>query len=96
MNCLWVIQGNITIPWVPCRPESFVVTMHGKDPVTHEYKVPHGHGLHWEADACARAIRDGKVEADGYSLDKSMTLMRLMDEVRRQGGLTYPEAIEAM
>ncbi|KAG8873293.1 hypothetical protein FRB98_009097 [Tulasnella sp. 332] len=88
--------GNITIPWVLCRPESFTIDVQGADSQTHKYRVPHGHGLHWEADACARAIRDGKLEAKGCSLDTSLTVMRIMDEVRKQGGLRFPDDIESI
>lgn len=53
-------------------------------------------GLFWEADECARQIRDGKLQSERYSLKDSITFMEVLDEVRRQGGVTYPEKLEAV
>ncbi|KAG8988279.1 hypothetical protein FRB94_000929 [Tulasnella sp. JGI-2019a] len=89
-------KGNITIPWVLCRPESFTINIQGKESEKHDYSVPHGHGLHWEADACARAIRDGKLEAEVCSWDASLAVMKIMDEVRKQGCLKFPDEIESL
>ncbi|KAG8854687.1 hypothetical protein FRB96_007372 [Tulasnella sp. 330] len=88
-------KGTITAG-SPAHPDSFTIDIHGKDPETHEYKIPPGHGLHLEADACARAIRDGKTEAEECSLDASLTVMRIMDEVRKQGGLKFQDDIESV
>ncbi|KAE8449269.1 D-xylose 1-dehydrogenase (NADP(+)) [Mollisiaceae sp. DMI_Dod_QoI] len=53
-----------------------------------------GHGMFWEADEAARCIRDGKLESDGLNWEESVVIMETMDEVRKQGGLKYPELIE--
>ena len=53
-----------------------------------------GHGMAWEADEAARCLRDGKLESETLSWDESILIMDVMDEVRKQGGLTYPELIE--
>jgi predicted dehydrogenase len=53
-----------------------------------------GHGMFWEADEAARCLRDGKLESDGLNWEESITIMETMDEVRKQGGLIYPELIE--
>lgn len=54
-----------------------------------------GHGMYWEADEVARCLRDGKLESETLSLDESIVIMDVMDEARRQNGLTYPEKIES-
>ena len=54
-----------------------------------------GHGMFWEADECARCLRDGKLESEELSWEESIVIMETMDEVRRQNGLRYPEAIES-
>ena len=59
----------------------------------HDEKIP-GHGMFWEADACARALRDGKLESEVMGWEESVVIMEVMDEVRTQGKLTYPERIE--
>lgn len=98
-----LIQGekaDMTIPWAPFRPESF--TIHEKDEQgvytgkkeEKKFDIP-GHGMFWEADACARAIRDGKLEEERCSCKDSELTMEIMDKVRYGGGVRYPDAIEA-
>jgi dihydrodiol dehydrogenase / D-xylose 1-dehydrogenase (NADP) len=53
-----------------------------------------GHGMFWEADEAATALVEGRKEGKYESLSESVVIMEVMDEVRRQGGLKYPEAIE--
>lgn len=54
-----------------------------------------GHGMFWEADECARCLMDGKKESEGIGLDESVAIMRVMDEIRKQADLVYPERIES-
>jgi predicted dehydrogenase len=54
-----------------------------------------GHGMFWEADEAARCLRDGKVQSEMLSWEESVVIMEVMDEVRKQGGLVYPEEIES-
>jgi predicted dehydrogenase len=53
-----------------------------------------GHGMFWEADEAARCLRDGKKESEILSWEESILIMDTMDEVRKQGGLVYPDLIE--
>lgn len=53
-----------------------------------------GHGMFWEADEAGRAVVEGRKEGKYEGLDESVVIMEVMDEVRRQGGLKYPERIE--
>jgi dihydrodiol dehydrogenase / D-xylose 1-dehydrogenase (NADP) len=53
-----------------------------------------GHGMFWEADEAADAIINGRKEGRYLGLDESVLIMEVMDEVRKQGGLKYPEKIE--
>lgn len=52
-----------------------------------------GHGMFWEADECARCLRDGKKESDGLPWSESIAVMEVMDEALRQGGVQYPALI---
>lgn len=62
----------------------------------HEFDFPgDGHGMYWEADEAARCWRDKALESQGLSWEESTLIMEIMDEVRRQGGLTYPKEIES-
>jgi len=53
-----------------------------------------GHGMFWEADEAATALVEGRKEGKYESLAESIVIMEVMDEVRKQGGLTYPDKIE--
>jgi hypothetical protein len=58
--------------------------------------VPDGaRGMFWEADEVARCVRDGKLESETMPWQESIVIMEVMDTVRQQGGLTYPENIES-
>lgn len=62
-----------------------------------ENEMPDGvRGFAYEADEVARCVRDGKKESELLSLDESIVIMRVMDEVRRQGDLKYPDKLETL
>lgn len=63
---------------------------------TSEFAMPAGHGMHWEADAAARCLRDGRLEEEMMPLEESIVVMEAMDRVRELSGLRYPEAIESL
>lgn len=52
-----------------------------------------GHGMFWEADECARCLRDGQKESKTLPWSESIAIMEVMDETLKQGGVTYPEVI---
>ncbi|KAK9322274.1 putative dimeric dihydrodiol dehydrogenase [Lipomyces orientalis] len=54
-----------------------------------------GYGMFWEADEAAMALLEGRKEGQYEGLDESIIIMNVMDEVRRQNDLSYPESIEA-
>lgn len=91
--------GSITIPHPCYRPTSYTLTSHSSsasEPETVTHDVPGGgYGMFWEADECARCIRDGKQESDIMPWNESLVIMRVMDSVRENGGLRYPEALES-
>lgn len=53
-----------------------------------------GHGMFWEADECAKQIQKGEKESSLQPLSESVVIMKVMDEVRRQNAMEYPEKIE--
>ncbi|KAK7417694.1 D-xylose 1-dehydrogenase (NADP(+)) [Neonectria magnoliae] len=52
-----------------------------------------GHGMFWEADECARCIRDGKQESATIPWSESIVILETMEQVLKQGGVQYPEQI---
>jgi len=55
-----------------------------------------GQGMFWEADEAATALLEGRKEGKYEGLAESILIMEVMDEVRKQGGLVYPEKIESI
>lgn len=55
-----------------------------------------GHGMFWEADEAAMALLEGRKEGSFESLAESVLIMEVMDEVRSNGSLVYPEKIESI
>jgi len=53
-----------------------------------------GHGMFWEADECAFALRDGRKESQHHTLAESLVIMQVMDQVRKQNGIRFPGKIE--
>lgn len=97
-------RGDITVSAPSYRPTSYTLVPaknanRGKvadfEFERKDFEIPAGHGMFWEADECARCIRDGKLESETMGWEESVAVMEVMDEVRRQGGLEYPEAIES-
>jgi len=55
------------------------------------YDKPHdGHGLRHQAAEVGRCLADGPTESDVLPLDETVAIMRTLDEIRSQIGLTYP------
>lgn len=91
-------KGEIQVFGHPFRPTGYrVIPKKGLGEVRKvECSFPaEGHGMYWEADEVARCLRDGKLESEGLPWEESIVIMEVMDEVRRQGGLTYPQKIES-
>ncbi|KAJ5319394.1 hypothetical protein MYU51_017485 [Penicillium brevicompactum] len=91
-------KGEIQVFGPPFRPVRFrVIPKKGLGEIRDvESSFPgKGHGMYWEADEVARCLRDGKLESEGLPWEESIVIMEVMDEVRKQGGLTYPQKIES-
>jgi predicted dehydrogenase len=82
-------KGRIDIDSTWYSPTTFTLSIRGGE-VT-RYDEPHeGHGLRHEAAEVVRCLRAGLTESPIMPADESVAIMRTMDEVRRQIGLTYP------
>ncbi|KAM0547264.1 hypothetical protein ACHAPJ_010526 [Fusarium lateritium] len=53
-----------------------------------------GHGLFWEADDAGRALVEGRKEGSCLGLDESVLIMEIMDKVRAEAGIIYPDEVE--
>ncbi len=62
--------------------------------VLRAYDEPHeGHGLRHQAAEVARCLREGLVESPLLTHEETVSIMRTLDEVRVQVGVTYPTEI---
>ncbi|KAH7321100.1 hypothetical protein B0I35DRAFT_408096 [Stachybotrys elegans] len=62
-------------------------------PIPKDPKRDWGHGMFWEADECARCLRDGKKESASMPWSESIVIMETMEAALTQGGIKYPEVI---
>jgi predicted dehydrogenase len=94
-------EGEIQVDHPAFRPERFRVIPRKEEGKSLEIREVQcsfpgeGHGMYWEADEAARCIRDGKLESETMPWDESTLIMEILDEVRQQNGLKYPEDIES-
>lgn len=91
-------KGEIQVDGPAFRPTVYrIIPQKGEGDVKEKkFTFPSdGRGMYYEADEVARCLRDGKLESDTLSLEESIVIMDVMDEARKQNGLTYPEKIES-
>jgi predicted dehydrogenase len=83
-------EARVEIDRVWYSPTSWsLVDREGK--ILDRHDEPHdGHGLRHQAAEVARCLREGRLESEVMPLDETVEIMRTLDEVRRQIGLTYP------
>ncbi|KAI1460855.1 hypothetical protein F4805DRAFT_347533 [Annulohypoxylon moriforme] len=62
-------------------------------PIPEDPERKFGHGMFWEADECARCLRDGKKESATLPWSESIVIMEAMDAALKQGDIKYPELI---
>lgn len=95
-------EGEIQVMYPAFRPEFFKVikTTNGKVnindfecPVPRDGKRDWGHGFFWEADECARCIRDGKNQSDTLPWSESIAIMETMESALKQASISYPHHI---
>jgi predicted dehydrogenase len=93
-------KGEIQVDSMAFQPKVYRIIpfKQGDKPVAvREVSCPFpsdGHGMYYEADEAARCVREGKIESETMPWDESIMIMQVMDEIRRQGGLVYPNEIE--
>lgn len=94
--------GEIQVKGPAYRPTEYsVIKTDGKGQVELvECPIPQdpkrnnwGHGMFWEADECARCIRDGKKESKTMPWSESIVILETMESALTQGGVQYPDLI---
>ncbi|KAK1837879.1 nadp:d-xylose dehydrogenase [Colletotrichum chrysophilum] len=95
-------DGEIQICGPAFRPQSYTVIKVNGGGKTGTIQCPFpqdskrggwGHGLFWEADECARCLRDGKSESCIMPLDETIITMEIIEAVLKQGAMEYSDII---
>lgn len=74
-------------PTIPDRGDGVAVG----EPVAYEFPKKLGRGFYWEADAVALDILAGRKQNSLMPWAETTRVMKVMDEIRRQGGAVYPQ-----
>lgn len=76
------------------NPQSVSVFDAG-DNLVARYDCPHAYnGYEYEFQEAVRCIREGKIQSDSMPLSESVRVMELMDSLRKQWGVVYPQEME--
>lgn len=60
-----------------------------------EHRDAEGGGWFWQADACGRALRDGKIESEVMPWKETISILEVMDKALRSEGVVYPDSIDS-
>lgn len=88
-------KGEIQVMGPAYQPKQYSVILKSKpgDVEVVDCPVPGGRGMAWEADECARCLRDGKQQSETMPWKESIVIMEVMEEALRQEDIKYPELI---
>ena len=96
-------KGEIQVDHPAYRPTTWRVVRagaqlgKGASVEEHVDEMPGGaKGFCYEAYETARCIRDKKLESPVLDWEESIVIMRVMDEVRKQNGMVYPDKLETL
>lgn len=84
-------EGTLEI-WAsnPACPKKFKISFkNNRDPIEYEDKSGYN-GFIYEANAVAESIHNNKIENEIMPLSETLTVMKLMDQIREENGLVYP------
>jgi len=90
-------EGSIKIDYPFWCPTSMVMKQEDKE-TKFTYKLPtsdrkfnftNSMGLSYEAEYLRQALQDGKLESHRQTLEDSLNIMKIIDEVKKQIGLDY-------
>jgi predicted dehydrogenase len=87
----WLLgtEGRIHLHNQWWRGSPLTLMVNGKEPETIAPPVE-GNGFNYQIEEVARCIAAGKAESDIMPLDETLSIMTLMDDIRKQWGLKYP------
>ncbi|KAH7403010.1 hypothetical protein BKA64DRAFT_439684 [Cadophora sp. MPI-SDFR-AT-0126] len=85
-------KGTVVIGGVgPSKPLFLIVQVDGEDEQTLDFPLPPKSGFFYEQDAIAHDLSHNRKESGVIPLAESLRMMRLMDSIRQENGLRYPQ-----
>lgn len=72
------------------EPSSMTLLLNGQRPQHFTFEEP-GNGYEYEAEEVMQCLAQGKTESDLLPLQFSVDLMTLLDDIRREAGIVYPQ-----
>ena len=85
--------GRIVVREPFWRPVRLSLEVQGREPEPREFPFE-GRGYRFEIAEVVRCLREGRTESDRMPLDETLSLMKLMDGLRREWGVRYPADAE--
>jgi len=81
-------EGRIRVHHPFWHPSTLTLSAGGKEEII---EAPYeGNGYNYEAEEVIRCLRASEKESETMPLEESLAILRLMDRIRAQWGLTYP------
>lgn len=86
-------KGRIRINTMWHIPTSLDLFKNGKEPVHFDFKEE-GSGYQYEAEEVMKCLDSGKIQSEIFTWQKSIDLISVLDEIRKQTGIVYPGEVE--
>ena len=83
-------KGNIYMHTRWHHTDSISLHLNGERPVDYRFEIK-GKGYGYEAEEVMSCIAAGKKESAALPLQFSLDLIRLLDQIRREAGISYPQ-----
>ena len=74
-------------------PTTLDLFKNGAEPEHFEFREE-GSGYEHEAEEVMRCLDSGKIQSDIFTWQRSIDLISVLDEIRKQTGIVYPEEVE--
>lgn len=85
-------QGKILVPYFWMAEKAQRYSLDGE--LLETFSVPFlANGYEYEAEEVNKCIREGRLESDIHTLSDTLNIITLMDQIREQWGLKYPQEL---
>lgn len=82
-------KGNLTVARGRDMNQKVILELHGQDKQEYVFNPP-AMGYHWEAEEVMKCLDEGKKESSVVPLSFSLDLIKTLDRIRKEAGITFP------